>query len=1557
MYLNKKNWIIVLVLISLINIVYAQPYCDLKIYKNIIDDNGNIITTNEEMYDYDKVEASAGFSVAVRNCKDIKDIYDVGNFKCKLLIDSTGNKKYNFYKDREYKTWYHEDGWAHQYKVGYGRNRCGGPFLNYYSYIPLELFSQRHYEPGNIYFEEHNIYNIFTGPEREIKVRFDTDNLKGTPNWQFVEKTIILEDDHPIADLKVKDNYRWLGAGNEITVYQDDEIEFKVYAKDPFRFNEIEWNFDCDYNKNDWVDSCSKGDFIFSTLIEYDRIDFSNYLWRKGQQYYQDNNYAPDYIKKYSYDQPGVYIPAIIIHNKKDSYEAFTYGPKITVLPSGAPRFVKTIEDVVLYETIKQEIADLSDNYVEDKDHDFNELSFSFSSNAIVVCSIENNKIYCDPKNLGSSEVTVTVTDPDTYSNSISFNVEVKKKGAPEITEILDQQAGVNKEWKYIVEVNQPYDEILDLISYSLLKKPEGMIIDIYSGEITWTPTQKGSYDILVHVSETDGTDNEEFIITVVEHPGYILCTEDVNCESGKCVNGVCYNSLCTESEVSPFKDNLHGPNVLYNNPDIKAMCVNKDNNIKWDKCKDGKVIEYACNEYDECIEAIEISCEEGEICKNGECIVFKECKDSDAQYGKDDIHYKGTCEYFSNNEKITNEDECFVDNEKKYLREFRCIKQIPFGVYFPDGICFPYQVECNCVDKRCLTQEEIIQELLKNENIKKLHEQYGDRLIDVLKFYIGIKKKNEDIIYILEDNSFNYVERIIDWITELNTQSKYDSLRKEDWLQIVSILDVGYNSLKYFGDSDISLNSPLYDMLEPLMRLALLGNTNAILFFPIVMVGVENKQYFIDKLIKKLGDENLGGDAGMIFGRITEQLEKHEKLEESKILLRKLMLLLSDEDKGPNAAYALGTGMIKLENYPIIVSEIIGFLEHEDKNVRGNSVFVIRNMAANFYVKKIDSNNPLYNSITPLINILDDRDIEKLNKRFAINALERITKKLDPNVITKDHPMYQAIQPLMNFLGDKYIRTEKDIATIGSHSIRTLREIAFRLEDNTALINSLIEKLKNENAGTDSVKVLVNIVDKLENTEYLIEPLIGLLGDENAGTNAAIVLATVVKKLEDKTEILIRLVNLLDDESTKINVGLVIGSIVNSLKLEQGSIKEGDTLYGIIDVLINSFENKKAAFYLGPVLGNILLRLEEDKKIEFINRLINDLINKENLREGIALALGQIGKKIGHDALADYLKNENVESIELFITFTPYLSPSDILIYMLKIPLFSQIYNHNELNQREEWERNSITLAVYRFIKNSGYDIDSAITYILQRREQFKDEKILNSNTYFITFVHEDPLMYVGNTKDFAKERGAKIVEQDFVGPDDKEAIRNSIIQSKQQGKTTIWIYAHGLPNYVCLGGGLPRDQRFYGVELSCFGFRFNDFADILLARGDLDNLILIIDSCFSYNFAEQLLDDLEIKGTPYYPIVITASNKGKFGWGEGLFQKSQLLDSLYKVISGSEPLLGKHIYEAEEHSFKLQDSAVFFSEDRTKKSIEIAKMYLNHECTDVMCVGGICS
>jgi len=74
--------------------------------------------------------------------------------------------------------------------------------------------------------------------------------------------------------------------------------------------------------------------------------------------------------------------------------------------------------------------------------------------------------------------------------------------------------AKVGSLYTYEVEASDPNN---DTLTYFLLDSPSGMSINSTTGEISWTPTSEGSFEVIVEVSDGRTTDTQTFTIIVTE--------------------------------------------------------------------------------------------------------------------------------------------------------------------------------------------------------------------------------------------------------------------------------------------------------------------------------------------------------------------------------------------------------------------------------------------------------------------------------------------------------------------------------------------------------------------------------------------------------------------------------------------------------------------------------------------------------------------------------------------------------------------------------------------------------------------------------------------------------------------------------------------------------------------------------------------------------------------------------------------------------------------------------------------------------------------------------
>nr|WP_279327081.1 putative Ig domain-containing protein [Crocosphaera subtropica] len=78
-------------------------------------------------------------------------------------------------------------------------------------------------------------------------------------------------------------------------------------------------------------------------------------------------------------------------------------------------------------------------------------------------------------------------------------------------------QIGVTQTYRYDVEAQDPENNPL---TYRFAQRPDGMTIDPETGVITWQPTEIGSYDVEVTVTDTQGgLSRQIYTIEVITQP------------------------------------------------------------------------------------------------------------------------------------------------------------------------------------------------------------------------------------------------------------------------------------------------------------------------------------------------------------------------------------------------------------------------------------------------------------------------------------------------------------------------------------------------------------------------------------------------------------------------------------------------------------------------------------------------------------------------------------------------------------------------------------------------------------------------------------------------------------------------------------------------------------------------------------------------------------------------------------------------------------------------------------------------------------------------------
>jgi hypothetical protein len=121
------------------------------------------------------------------------------------------------------------------------------------------------------------------------------------------------------------------------------------------------------------------------------------------------------------------------------------------------------------------------------------------------------------PATIGDYDVTVTATNSEGM-DSQAFTITVDATpAAPVITSTAVTTATVTLPYSYDVEASG-----YPAPSYALTQAPTDMTIDAVSGLITWTPATIGDYDVTVTATNSEGSDNQAFTVTVQSAPNQL---------------------------------------------------------------------------------------------------------------------------------------------------------------------------------------------------------------------------------------------------------------------------------------------------------------------------------------------------------------------------------------------------------------------------------------------------------------------------------------------------------------------------------------------------------------------------------------------------------------------------------------------------------------------------------------------------------------------------------------------------------------------------------------------------------------------------------------------------------------------------------------------------------------------------------------------------------------------------------------------------------------------------------------------------------------------------
>jgi hypothetical protein len=128
------------------------------------------------------------------------------------------------------------------------------------------------------------------------------------------------------------------------------------------------------------------------------------------------------------------------------------------------------------------------------------------------------------PMNSGPYNLTVNVTetDGDPINLSISGELEIYVNAYPILATIKNRGVAMNELLEFNIYATHAEDHPL---TYELVDAPSGATINSETGEVAWTPTEEGDYEMIVKVTETVGglSDETKIMINVSDNTSPVM--------------------------------------------------------------------------------------------------------------------------------------------------------------------------------------------------------------------------------------------------------------------------------------------------------------------------------------------------------------------------------------------------------------------------------------------------------------------------------------------------------------------------------------------------------------------------------------------------------------------------------------------------------------------------------------------------------------------------------------------------------------------------------------------------------------------------------------------------------------------------------------------------------------------------------------------------------------------------------------------------------------------------------------------------------------------------
>ncbi|MDD4953911.1 MAG: hypothetical protein PHG40_03275, partial [Candidatus Omnitrophica bacterium] len=356
------------------------------------------------------------------------------------------------------------------------------------------------------------------------------------------------------------------------------------------------------------------------------------------------------------------------------------------------------------------------------------------------------------------------------------------------------------------------------------------------------------------------------------------------------------------------------------------------------------------------------------------------------------------------------------------------------------------------------------------------------------------------------------------------------------------------------------------------------------------------------------------------------------------------------------------------------------------------------------------------------------------------------------------------------------------------------------------------------------------------------------------------------------------------------------------------------------LDLLEGILERQGQENYYERAIKPIETIIETDPR--FIRastvKALGGIFLREGLSGGIYEEAGKALKQIKEN-IPSLLKGDPL--CDLITRFTGHTL---VHYNVLLSPYFAQ-----RTQGMHEVEVYSVGLAAYRLLSRIKREVNEdnigkAVELVLEGRRTNASQIVFNEVTDIINIAHSESRFRLEDMKKLEMAAGAKNIRPGLKGMSKKYQALDAIAGSDVNRPLTIFFNGHGGSEHIWLEKGHITEQE--SADLSNpLAISYVELGNNLLKRGkDLSNVVILLNSCYSYNFSANLLHYLNKNGATTMPYITSASNYDRFAYGENLIHTlSDIIDK-----KPGNPLVLADIFEAEKNIFEQQDLAVFTPE-----------------------------